>query len=152
MYRKLRRALPQPERACHGVSRSRRRRGAAMVEFALVAPVFFLVVLGMVEFGRMIMVQQVLTNATREGARRAVVEGATESEVKTLVTDYLKNSSVGGTTVTVNPSNLPNAGFGDPVTVTVSVPFETISWSGTPWFLGGKTLKASTMMQAERLQ
>ena len=38
------------------------RRGVAAVEFALVAPVFFLVVLGIIEFGRMAMVQQVLAN------------------------------------------------------------------------------------------
>src|SRR5690606_32800631 len=50
----------------------RNRRGASAVEFALVAPIFVLFVFGMVEYGRMVMVQQVLTNASREGARRAV--------------------------------------------------------------------------------
>ena len=34
---------------------------------------FFLMVFGMIEFGRAIMVQQVLTNASREGARVAVL-------------------------------------------------------------------------------
>ena len=123
-----------------------------MVEFALVAPIFFMVVLGMVEFGRMIMVQQLLTNATREGARRAIIEGATQTEVTTQVTNYLSNSSVSGVTVAVSPTDLASAGFGDSVTVTVTVPFNTISWSGPAWFLGDATLKASTMMQAERLQ
>ena len=44
------------------------RQGAAAVEFALVVPVFFLMVFGMIEFGARIMVQQLLTNAAREGA------------------------------------------------------------------------------------
>ncbi len=44
----------------------RNRRGAAAVEFAIVAPVFFLLVFGMIEYGRMVMVQQVITNASRE--------------------------------------------------------------------------------------
>ena len=41
----------------------RNRRGTAAVEFALVAPVFFLLVFGMIEYGRMVMVQHVITNA-----------------------------------------------------------------------------------------
>ena len=46
-----------------------RRRGAAMVEFALIAPVFLILVTGIVELGRGIVVQQLLTNASRQGAR-----------------------------------------------------------------------------------
>lgn len=128
------------------------RRGAALVEFALVAPVFLFLVLATIEFGRMIMVQQILTNAAREGARRAVVEGSTPSEVESLVANYLSRSSVSGATVEVSPRNLGSVGFGDDVTVTVSVPFDTVSWTGTPWMLRDKTLKARTTMQAERLQ
>ena len=55
-------------------SRPKARRGATIVEFALVAPLLFLVVIGMVEFGRMVMVQQILTNASREGARQGILE------------------------------------------------------------------------------
>jgi hypothetical protein len=62
-------------------SRPNRRRGAAVVEFAVIAPLFFMMVFGIIEFGRALMVQQILTNASREGARRAIVEGATESEI-----------------------------------------------------------------------
>ena len=45
------------------------RLAAAAVEFAVVAPVFLLLVFGMIEYGRMVMVYQILTNASREGAR-----------------------------------------------------------------------------------
>ncbi len=44
-----------------------------MVEFAIVAPIFFLLIFGMIEFGRVVMVQQLLTNASREGARLGVL-------------------------------------------------------------------------------
>ena len=84
-------------------SRFRNRRGATLVEFAIVAPVLFLFILGMAEFGRMVMVQQILTNASREGARRAILEHAAASEVETFVGDYLANTSVSGATVTVAP-------------------------------------------------
>jgi len=40
-----------------------RRRGAALVEFAVIAPLFFLLVVGVIEFGRAMMVKQIITNA-----------------------------------------------------------------------------------------
>ena len=60
----------------------KKRRGAAAVEFAVVAPIFLLLVFGMIEYGRMVMVQQVLTNASREGARVAVLDGSTAQQVR----------------------------------------------------------------------
>jgi hypothetical protein len=56
--------------------RRRRSRGQAMVEFALVAPMFFLVLFGIIEAGRFIFYYETLANATREGARYAIVNGA----------------------------------------------------------------------------
>lgn len=130
----------------------RRRKGAAVVEFAFVAPVFFLLVFGMIEYGRMVMVQQVITNASREGARQAVLDGATSGSVTTAVTTYLSNSSVSGASVTVSPNPPSSAGYGGAVTVTVSIPFSQVSWLPTPMFLGGKTLTASTVMRREAVQ
>jgi Flp pilus assembly protein TadG len=53
-----------------------RGRGQAMVEFALVAPIFFLLVLGLIEFARAMYYVQILNNAAREGARYAIVHGS----------------------------------------------------------------------------
>ena len=50
--------------------------GQALVEFALVAPIFFLLLFAMVDFGRYVYYVQVLNNAAREGARFAIVHGA----------------------------------------------------------------------------
>ena len=47
-----------------------------MVEFALVAPIFFVVLFGIIEAGRFIYTYETLNNATREGARYAIVNGA----------------------------------------------------------------------------
>ena len=58
-------------------SRARHRtRAQAMVEFALVAPLFFLLLFGIIEAGRFIFYYQTLNHATREGARYAIVNGA----------------------------------------------------------------------------
>lgn len=113
---------------------------------------FFLLILGMVEYGRMVMVQQVITNASREGARQAVLDGATTAEITNIVNAYLTSGSISGATVTVAPNPPTNAEFGDPVTVTVSIPFNQVSWLPSPMYLGGKTLTASTVMRRETVQ
>ena len=138
------------QKAC-GICR-KKRRGAAAVEFALIAPLFMLMVLGMIEVGRAIMVQQILTNASREGARRAVLDGATNTEVTTFVNTYLNNASLPTATVTFPQGNPQDAGFGAPVEVQVSMPFGQVSWVPGPMYLGGQNLTASTVMRRETVQ
>jgi Flp pilus assembly protein TadG len=108
-----------------------------------------MLVFGMIEYGRMIMVQQVLTNASREGARRAVLDGATTEDVQTVVEDYLENGSVEGATIAVSPSPPSSAVAGDAVTVSVSIPFEDVSWLPGAFYLGETTLNADTVMSRE---
>jgi Flp pilus assembly protein TadG len=135
------------ERPCRLFRRN--RRAAAAVEFALVAPLFFLFVFAMLEYGRMVMVQQVITNASREGARRAVLDGATTTSVTNAVNDYLAAGSITGATITIAPNPPNDAEFGDPVTVTVSIGFNQVSWLPSPMYLGGRTMIATTVMRRE---
>jgi Flp pilus assembly protein TadG len=148
--RSLRPTKDKLERPCRIFRRN--RRAAAAVEFAIVAPVFFLLVFGMIEYGRMVMIQQVLTNASREGARAAVLDGATVATVQNTVNSYLASGSITGATITVAPNPLSGAEFGDPVTVTVSIGFNQVSWLPSPMYLGGKTMTASTVMRREAVQ
>ncbi|NMC19699.1 MAG: pilus assembly protein [Thermogutta sp.] len=128
------------------------RLGVAAVEFAVVAPLFFLLLLGMIEFGRMVMVQQVITNASREGARLGVLDGTTTTEITNAVEAYLASGGVRNATVTVTPDPPSQAGYDEPVTVTVRVPFSQVSWLPTPMFLGGTELSAVTVMRRETAQ
>ena len=130
-----------------------RRRAAAAVEFAIVAPVFFLLLFAMVEYGRMVMVQQLLTNASREGARQAVLDGATTEKVKDVVEQYLANARITAqrNDITVTPTPSATA-FGDPISITVSVPFTEVSWLPSPLFLGATELQASSAMRRETAQ
>jgi Flp pilus assembly protein TadG len=134
--------LPGPSR------RRRQRRGAAATEFALIAPLFFLLIVGFIEFGRALMVQQVLINASRVGARQAITTGATTAEVQTAVEEYTAGVAVPGVTVNVSP-NPATATAGTAITVTASVGFSNVSWMPSPWFLGGKTLTANSQMRKE---
>lgn len=91
----------------------------------------------MIEYGRMVMVQQVVSNASREGARQAVLDDTTTAEVSATVNRYLMTGSIRGATVTVAPNPPTDAEFGDPVTVTVSIPFSQVNWLPSPMYLGG---------------
>jgi Flp pilus assembly protein TadG len=55
--------------------RWRESRGAAAVEFAILVPIFIVIVFGIVDFGLMFYSKTVITNAAREGARTASLSG-----------------------------------------------------------------------------
>ena len=68
-------------------------RGAAAVEFALVLIPLIILTFGLIEFGLLMYNQQVLTNATREGARYGIVmttptNPITPAMTKQVVSDY----------------------------------------------------------------
>ncbi len=129
------------------------RRGAATVEFAVVAPLLVLLLFGMIEFGRMIMVQQVLTNASREGARLAALDGSTTEGVKDTVVNYLENAAlaVDRDRIVIEPAP-ESAAKGAPIRVTVSVPFDDVSWLSHAMYLKSVDLQASATMRRETVQ
>lgn len=116
------------------------------------APLFLLLVFGMLEFGRCVLVQQLLTNASREGARCAVLDGATTHEVVGSVSGYLAGASVRGAIITVSPDPPSTAPVGQPVTVTVQVPYREVSWIPAPQYLGNAVLSATSVMRRETVQ
>ena len=59
-----------------GVVGRRRRRGQSLVEFALVLPIFLLVLFGLIDVGRYVYMNTMLSQAAREGARVASVEAS----------------------------------------------------------------------------
>lgn len=124
------------------------RSGVAAVEFAVVAPIFFMLLVGMIEVGRAVMVQQVLINASRVGARQAVMLSATNANVVSAVSDYAEGVGISGIDVAVAPDPA-TAAAGTPITVDVGVNFANVSWLPAPWFMGGRTLTSSSVMRKE---
>jgi Flp pilus assembly protein TadG len=135
-------------RSSQGPPRRGDRLGVAATEFAIVAPLMFMLVIGFIEVGRGLMVQQVLTNASRVGAREAITIGATQQSVSDTATDYASGASVGSISVVCTPSPTA-AAAGDTMTVTVSVDYADVSWIPAPWFMGNTTLTASSVMRKE---
>lgn len=128
-----------------------KRDGAAVVEFAVVGPLLVMLTMGMMEVGRAVMVKQVMVNASREGARMAILPSADSQTVIAQVHSQLAASSINGTTVTLDPPTLVNAPAGTPVTVTISVNASQVSWIPNPAFTLYQTITASTTMRRESL-
>jgi len=122
-----------------------RRRGVAAVEMAVVLPVFVTVTLGMIELGRAVMVAQLMTNAAREAARMAIIDGSTNTSVSNAATSFMASAakvSQGDVTVTITTStsgggnDVANAKPQDLVTVNLSVPYSKVSWIPAKYMKG----------------
>jgi len=72
------------------MKRIREEKGTALLEAAVTMPIILLISVGIFEFGRAYQTQQVLVNASREGARLAVIEGSSDTAVYNRVNDYVK--------------------------------------------------------------
>jgi Flp pilus assembly protein TadG len=119
-----------------------------MVEFALVLPILVLLVMGVLEFGRTMTVHQILTNGAREGARRAILPGATNGQVTAGIDTYMNNAGI-ASGFSRSVTALAGAQSGDPITVTISIPFSQI-FSAPDWVgLNGVTLSSTVVMRKE---
>jgi Flp pilus assembly protein TadG len=129
--------------------RRTKRLGATALEFAIVAPVFFLFVLGIFEIGRGIMVRHLLTNAARRGCRLGIIEGTSTAQINTVTAAALASTGINGDTVTVlvnnGSSDAANAVAGDQIAVFVSVPAQNVSWVPKLQFLSGSISGQYTM-------
>ena len=137
----------------------RREAGQTLTEFAIVLPIFLLIVFGAIDLGRVIWAADSLANAAREGARFASVHGdaeivttATKSDIRGETLNYLVAA---GTNVTVTvcysavafasstvacSGDTDEAGAGNTrgnlvtVAITADVPLLTGSLIGLPGF------------------
>ena len=127
------------------------RRGAVLVEAAFILPIMFMVTLGIIEFGRAMMVAQMVTTAAREGARVGIMTGKSNTDVQAAVDSMMQGgvnvtSDKYTTTITVTPASgnpdpgnqVINANTGDIVTVVVQIPFENVSYIRPDWLKASK--------------
>ena len=141
------------------MKRMRGEKGAALIEAAVTVPVILLISVGIFEFGRAYQTQQVLTNAAREGARVAVIEGTSDADVRTRVRDYVTRGGL--TTLTdgqiVIQRAVPLTSSSTASSVEINYPFQfmvlnpvvrlvapTDTTTGAPI-----TMKAATLMRNE---
>jgi Flp pilus assembly protein TadG len=130
--------------------------GVATVEFAIILPLFVLLLFGIIEFGLAIWRQEILTNASREGARAGIVSGAprpTSDEITAVVEASLANAGIDPATTIISITGIPEGGegsSGDPLTVLVQYPNDFLVLPNLMTGLGASlTLRAQTVMLFE---
>ena len=139
-----------------------REKGASAVEFALVLPVLMLVLFGIIEFGFIFFNKAIITNASREGARRGIVydtvtgvpvavpPGVITSTVASYCASYLV--SLGSGAATPSTAIAGNCAVpGGSLTVTVSYPYTFLVLPNLPGssLPGSLTLSSATVMRCE---
>lgn len=114
-------------------------------------PLLLILLVGIWEVGRMIEVQQVVSNAAREGARQAATGVRTTAQVQQAVLNYLQNAGVStaGVTVTVTDVSAPGTDPAaatqlDNLRVTVALPFANVRWIAFDWFVAPGSTITST--------
>jgi Flp pilus assembly protein TadG len=131
------------------------RVGATAVDLALVLPAMFWVVFGSIELGRVMMARAALADAARGGARVGALSGQSNSDVTDAVNGLLAQAGLGSggatTTILVNGSaaDVSTAASGDRVTVTVSMPVNSVSRLAAPVFTGNMRLAQTSVMRCE---
>ena len=129
-------------------------KAVAAVEFALVLPILILVLFAIVELSTLLYDKSVITNASREAARLAVVNTSiTDGEIQTFAINYCQNKLItfgSKANPTVSIARPLGSNSGNPIIVTVSYSFTGLLLGQliqpTNW---SQLLSASTTMNFE---
>ena len=136
------------------------KKGTAILEFAIVLPLLFLLLMGIIEFSLVLYDKAILTNASREGARAGIVSQdprVTNPEIRDYVKNYCKNFLItfGADTlededIDIYPASRDGLPFGTDLTVTVYYRYDFLvlpSFMTTA--MGPINLGAQTVMKLE---
>jgi Flp pilus assembly protein TadG len=133
------------------------QKGVAAIEFAIVLPLLMMIVFGIIEFGLLMYDKQVITNASREGARIGISDGVvSDAEIEAVVDNYVLNnlitfgSPTPPVTAIVPGGDRTGTSFGDDLTVTVTYSYDFLI---LPNFVAGlagiQTVVAQTVMKMQ---
>ena len=151
--------------------RLKSQKGGAAVEFAIIAPLLFVILFGIIEFSILLYDKAMLTNASREGARVGIVfvgdrvaqESQIRSDIRDAVFAYCQSNLItfGSGTLTDPPTIVfsdsdgnTSLNSGDNLTVTVNYQFDFLVFSRLIKIFGGNfadifNLQAVTVMRLE---
>ncbi len=116
-----------------------------MVEFAIIANLFMIMILTCMEFARMNMARNLMQDAAYFGARHAVVPGATQAEAIEAAESVLESMLSNGYTVTVSELNAD----AEEIDVTVEIDLAAVALFA-PYFLPETTISTTANMRTER--
>jgi Flp pilus assembly protein TadG len=100
-------------------------KGQSLVEMALLLPVLLLILVGIIDFGRVLYSYSHLHLATQETARLGGL-GKSDSEITQFAKDYIHIGDSSMLNVTITPNDVSRES-GDYVTVTLEYPMELMT-------------------------
>ena len=127
--------------------RSKLRRGAAAVEFAITAPIFLLFLLSAFEFGWLNVMRHTADNAAYEAARAAMVPGATTADATAKANQTLSAVGARNAKISITPSTITTSTTN--VNVTIDLPMASNSLI-VGRFTGKTVLHSSSTLKTER--
>jgi Flp pilus assembly protein TadG len=136
----------------------RDEHGGSLVEFAIVMPLLFILLFGIIDFGILLYNQAVITNASREGARYGIVARSprrTPEEITTFIRSFCDSNLLKTfgtwTDPTVAPNHDEGQDFGDPLSVQVQWQHRFLALPNLPGvgLTNPITLSAHTVMNYE---
>ncbi len=126
------------------MQRRRDEAGQALVEMALVMPMLIAMIVAVMTFGHLFMSQQIITNASREGARAGTL-GQGETAIKQIIEEQLTAAHLQETPqIIVQGAGGPS---GSQVTVTVTYPLKLVT--PVPGLPNPFPLNSQTIMRIE---
>ena len=124
-----------------------RSRGTASVEFALVAPILFMFMVGAIECTRINQVNNAAAFAAYQGCRQGIIPGGTSANATAAAQSVLNANLIGQSTITINPTAITNAST--TITVTVTVQLNSVCWI-TPMFTSGRAVSRTCTLTREK--
>lgn len=128
--------------------RSANRDGATSVEFALVAPIFFLLFFTCIEFVRLNMIRNLTQDAAYFAARRCMVPGATAQEAEDEANSILGMMYTKGAEVTINNGAIIDKDTRE-IIVEITVPMDENSFF-VPRFTNQMEFQSTARIRTER--
>lgn len=127
------------------------RRGAVVVELALVASFLSILLLGMCEVGQALRVEAVLAQAARKGCAAGSRPGAGNADVVYDVRNALAAAGFPAQAATITilvndrAGNVAQAKRNDKITVSISIPKAEVAWARSNVFMGRTAVQSEAM-------
>jgi Flp pilus assembly protein TadG len=124
------------------------RHGAALIEFSVCLPIFFLITMATIETCRMVYLRQSLKIAAYECARVGIVPGMTDQAVRDQCDLILLGRKLSNYQLRTSPESIESLKYGDLLTVTIEMSADKNAIVGS-WFYRNRSFQESVTIMAE---
>jgi Flp pilus assembly protein TadG len=146
------------------------RRAIAATELAMLAPFVGMLIVGMCEMGRAVMVKDILTNAARKSCRTGAMISKSYQDIQNEVSDILSSNNISASSATVTVQVATYTGTGttpswgalttvtsgtfapnplDQISVKVGIPISNVLWF-SPQFMSKTAIESETLIMVRQ--